>query len=371
MDLREALSLLPNLHYDRSAPKTQPAQQELYRLRREPPAGLPIGLDVRVSGQGINLPVVPWITLLDPSVTKKVTEGLYLVYLFAADLQSVFLTMNQGATQHKNLHKDAGLGDTAAESAAIQEIANETAQIRGVLLAEAPDLPVDGVQLGSSLFLPRAYEAGTIACRRYDLGALPTEQDLRAELSRFDLIYRRSVEIKDQLVAADPQHHRTTARSRSNAPGVDPEPVFRPKDGADYLRNLPGRRTTVSPRHESLIREFGEHVGGLGWTPATNVHPRDLVVTSPAGDHWLVEAKTVGPNAEFAVREAIGQLFAYRHFCYRDVGRPEPRLLALFNEPVGDAFLPLLGDLGIEVVWRTTIGWNSTSGAAALLLSPP
>lgn len=367
MDLRDALSLLPNLGYDRSAPKTQPAQQGLYRLRREPPAGLPIGLDVRVSGQGINLPVVPWITLLDPSVTKKVTEGLYLVYLFASDLQSVFLTMNQGATQHRNLHKDAGLGDTAAESAAIQEIASETAQIRSALLAEAPDLPVDEIQLGSSLFLPRAYEAGAIACRRYDLSSLPTEQELRADLSHFDLIYRRSVEIKDQLVAADPQSHRTTSRSRSNAPGVDPEPVFRPKDGADYLRNVPARRTTVSPRHESLISDFGEHVGGLNWTPATNVHPRDLVVTSAGGDHWLVEAKTVGANAEFAVRDAIGQLFAYRHFCYRVAGRSEPRLLALFNEPVGDAFLELLGDLDIEAVWATTNGWKSTTGAEALL----
>lgn len=370
MDLRDALSLLPTLGYDRSAPKTQPAQQELYRLRREPPAGLPIGLHVRVSGQGINLPVVPWITLLDPSVTKKVTEGLYLVYLYAADLEAVFLTMNQGATQHKNLHKDAGLGDTAAESAAIQEIANETAQIRGALLAESPDLPVDGVHLGSSLFLPRAYEAGAIACRRYDLNALPTELELRADLSRFDLIYRRSVEIKDHLVAADPQSHRTTARSRSTAAGVDPEPVFRPKDGDEYVRTTEARRTTVSPRHESLIRDFGEHVAGLGWTPATNVHPRDLVVTSPSGEHWLVEAKTVGPNAEFAVRDAIGQLLAYRHFWYRIDRRPEPTLLALFNEPVGDAFLDLLFDLGIEAIWATTSGWTSTAGADSLLRAP-
>lgn len=370
MDLRDALLLLPDLGYDRNAPKTHQAQQALYGLRRQPPAGVPIGLDVRVSGQGINLPVVPWITLLDPSVTKKVTEGLYLVYLFAADLQSVFLTMNQGATQHKNLHTDAGLGDTAAEAAAIQEIANETAQIRGALLAEAPDLPVDGVQLGSSLFLPRAYEAGSIACRRYDLTALPREQELRADLARFDLIYRRSVEIKDQLVAANPQSHRTTARSRANAPAIDPEPVFRPKDGADYVRDVPARSTTVSPRHESLITEFVAHVSALGWTAANNVHPRDLVVTSPGGDHWLVEAKTVGPNAEFAVRDAIGQLFAYRHFYYRQPARPDPKLLALFHEPVGDAFLVLLGDLGIEAICATTSGWSSTPGADALLRAP-
>jgi hypothetical protein len=44
-----------------------------------------------------------------------------------------------------------------------------------------------------------------------------------------------------------------------------------------------------------------------GGAPATNVHPRDLIVDH-LEVHWLVEAKTVGPNAETAVREAIGQL---------------------------------------------------------------
>lgn len=115
-----------------------------------------------------------------------------------------------------------------------------------------------------------------------------------------------------------------------------------------------------------MIRAFGEELIRGGWTPATNVHPRDLTATR--GDvHWLIEAKTVGTNPEFAVREAIGQLFAYRHFYYRQVGQPDPKLLALFSDPVGDAFVQLLTDLGIEAVWRTADGWVSTSGSRGLM----
>ncbi len=84
--------------------------------------------------------------------------------------------------------------------------------------------------------------------------------------------------------------------------------------------------------------------------------------------HWLVEAKTVGPNAQNAVREAIGQLLAYRHFCYRDVGRSEPAMVALFSEPIGGAFVQLLVSLDIEVIWWTPDGWEgAASGSGGLL----
>jgi hypothetical protein len=58
------------------------------------------------------------------------------------------------------------------------------------------------------------------------------------------------------------------------------------------------------------------------------------------------------------VREAIGQLFAYRHFCYRELGRPDPALVALFSEPIGDAFVELLASLNIEAIWRTEEAWK-------------
>lgn len=61
---------------------------------------LPAGLSVLVSGAGQSLPYVPWIAVLNPEVTTTAQEGLYVVYLYRSDTSRVYLTMNQGATQH-------------------------------------------------------------------------------------------------------------------------------------------------------------------------------------------------------------------------------------------------------------------------------
>jgi hypothetical protein len=102
-----------------------------------------------------------------------------------------------------------------------------------------------------------------------------------------------------------------------------------------------------------------------GWTPATNVHPRDLVLRKP-GYEVFVEAKNVGNNAELAVRAAIGQLFTYRHFVY-DQQRENFTLLALFSEPVGAASVDLLTELGITAGWFKDGSWEGSNELDGLL----
>ena len=85
------------------------------------------------------------------------------------------------------------------------------------------------------------------------------------------------------------------------------------------------------------------------------------------GRDVLVEGRTVGNNAELAVRAAIGQLFSYRHLLYRAERRSDPALLALFSEPIGDAFSELLDDLEIAAVWFNSGECRGTVRAAGLL----
>jgi hypothetical protein len=59
-----------------------------------------------------------------------------------------------------------------------------------------------------------------------------------------------------------------------------------------------------------------------------------------------------------AVREAIGQLFTYRHMHYRNA--PPPHMLAVFSEPVGDAYANLLDSLGIASMWKSPTEWASS-----------
>jgi hypothetical protein len=87
------------------------------------------------------------------------------------------------------------------------------------------------------------------------------------------------------------------------------------------------------------------------------------VLRGPKGE-YLVEAKTVSNNAELAVRDAIGQLFAYRHFFYRRRQVDDPVLVAVFSEPVGEGFVELLETVGVAAVWLEDGAWRASPSGA-------
>jgi hypothetical protein len=81
------------------------------------------------------------------------------------------------------------------------------------------------------------------------------------------------------------------------------------------------------------------------------------------GSEWLVEAKVLyRGNATEAVRAALGQLFTYRFFLYAD---DQPRLVALFAEPIGEAYVTLLDSLGVASVWKAAGRWLGSPRAQA------
>jgi hypothetical protein len=115
---------------------------------------------------------------------------------------------------------------------------------------------------------------------------------------------------------------------------------FKPKDSSEYLATIQAHTQLRRRDHERLIADFGAAITHRGFTPATNVHPRDLTLDHDA-DHWLVEAKMVyHGDATSAVRAVVGQLFQYRHFLYPQ-GNP-PKLVALFSEPISIFLWPVL-----------------------------
>ncbi len=86
---------------------------------------------------------MPWIALLDPDTTTTATDGLYLVYLYTSAIDAVYLSKNQGATQHlRNAEQDGHKG-RAAEQAAIAEIAGVTTALREFRPAAGSRSPQD------------------------------------------------------------------------------------------------------------------------------------------------------------------------------------------------------------------------------------
>jgi hypothetical protein len=306
------------------------------------------------------LPRIPWLAVLDREVTTTAQEGLYVVYLFSDSLDRVYLSMNQGVTAHQGYFREQGV--PSPDSAAIDELRRESELLRAGLGAAATGL-LNQIELGGDGFFPRAYEAGAIVSQAYDVRSLPGEAQLLAELDGFLAIYRDCVSARDRLHIRRPGDLRVPTRARSvdtGSPEPEPEQVFRPKDASDYTAFVRSHKQRRTRKHEDLVQRFGKWASGQGLAPRTNVHPRDLVRNGPGGE-WLIEAEVVRNNAEPAVREAIGQLYAYRHFYYRVQDRPEPILAAMFSGPIGDAFVQLLDTLSIIAIWNEHSDWHTFS----------
>lgn len=353
MSLTEALSGV--IGYQPTAGRQQPAQKHLSAARSLVAAQLPpLGYRVRSSGSGQSLPKVPWIAVLDPDVTTTAQSGLYIVYLYDVNVERVFLSMNQGATAHREHYKENRAAGIGIDAAAIAELNAETTAIRDRLDPELLAGTVGDIALGSPLYLPRGYEAGNIASIPYELATLPSEQELVDDLKRFLLLYSESVIARQAVVAAEPGRFNVPAPPQDGSTASSA--FFRPKDSSDYFAWVGSHVQRRSRKHEELVNSFAKHAHKKGWAVATKgVHPRDLTLDKE-NQHLLIEAKTVHANSEFAVREAIGQLFTYEHLYYEN---DHARKVALFSSPVGALWVSLLSQLSIDCIWLDGSEWKS------------
>ncbi len=348
-------------NYDRQGGLHGYAQDLLRKAQQHLQHHAPAGYIVIGSGGKGTATFTPWFGFFDPDETSSPEEGLYVAYLFAADLSRVSLTVMQGITT---------LDRTLGRRQARDRLARDAAVIRSRM--EASDLGElnTAITLGSSGFRQRAYEAGCMFAETYETSRLPAELTLRHDLDRFMALHQAAVGVKRELLQASPGVV-ASASSEQLASAEDPLRNFKPKDEADYVAHLAGRTLVKTRRHERLIRQYGEWLQDTGFSLSTAEHPKDLVVRTDA-DEWLIEAKVVKlGRAMDAVRDALGQLYGYRHFLYQ--GSAAPVLAALFSEAVGEAFVRFLELCGVETVWYESGRWlgSPRAVAARLAASPP
>jgi hypothetical protein len=323
----------------------------LKRAGRELQEHVPGGIEVKGSGGQTTATFTPWVGFFDPDETTSPQTGVYVVYIFSEDLQRVVLTLNQGITR---------LVEALGWKRARERLAADAKNIREAM----PPSGVAGldyaIRLGSRGARQRAYEAGNIAGKSYDLNTLPAEPQLRANLRRMMALYQLAVATKRSLLQAQPGS--IASASVLQQPVDDPLRDFKPKNSDNYTAHLTGRVLTKSRRHEWLIEQYGTWVAARGFVPSTKEHPKDLVLRRD-GLEWLVEAKVLYQgNATEAVRAALGQLYAYRHFLYLT---SEPQLVALFSEPIGDGYVAFLEACGIASVWKEVHSWMGSPAATA------
>ena len=129
---------------------------------------------------------------------------------------------------------------------------------------------------------------------------------------------------------------------------------FQPKADSDYVAKVAGGPQVRGRAHESLVNEFAAWLIAHGHNPGRNVAV-DLGLTMPL---VIIEAKVV-LDWPSAIRQAVGQLYEYRHFRVAD---PAARLVFLASERPPKPWIDYLeGDRDIAVCWRTRSTFEMTA----------
>jgi MrcB-like, N-terminal domain/AAA domain (dynein-related subfamily) len=172
------------------------AFEEASRALATVPNVVPRRIKVVASAGKGNWASVPWISMLDPMETDTTQKGVYIVYLFRGDMSGLYVTLNQGVTEFRELNPQAQT----------QELTRRADTIRG----QVPELAAAGfaldntIQLRSATSLGAKYERSTIAHKFYATEDLPGAEELAEDLHSLLDAYARYLDGK-----AAPVAHRT------------------------------------------------------------------------------------------------------------------------------------------------------------------
>jgi hypothetical protein len=121
---------------------------------------------------------IPWVRFGSRTFSPSATEGFYVVYLFDARGDAVYLSLNQGTTNlaggdYKPKPRHVVRGHAEWGRATVAEWLDRRTGLTPLVLQDRPD------------GLGRGYEAGDIASVRYAGGAVPNDGGLLADVLSF------------------------------------------------------------------------------------------------------------------------------------------------------------------------------------------
>ena len=189
--MRETLQYIVSLQKDYSSANTPAMRQRGTYVRHVLPgefkriesrlrdAMAPYGDDAEVQGKDNmgQMARIPWVRWYSKARSPSATNGWYVVYLFHPDGTGVSLCLSHGSTQ---LDK----GDLVSRSdAEVSELMGWASNVLGKEFTD-DDAVRQGISLGE-FDLAIAYERTTLFSKFYPTGAIPSDDDLEADLVRF------------------------------------------------------------------------------------------------------------------------------------------------------------------------------------------
>jgi len=118
---------------------------------------------------------VPWVAVFKTSICRSATKGYYIVLLFAQDMSSVTMSLNQGYTAFEERYVHPKVAYPKLRDCA-RAARNHLGEIPAGFDLGPIDLRTDGT-------LARGYEAGSILSKTYAAGLTPSHDELFEDFS--------------------------------------------------------------------------------------------------------------------------------------------------------------------------------------------
>jgi len=250
-----------------------------------------VGADLEVEGRDGTGPKseIPWVRLYSASRSPSAHIGWYCVYLFCADGSGFYLAIGHAATRYIN---DEFKPRPAAELASLMAWAREALSD---VKAGARPLFADGIDLKARGKLGPSYERGTIWSRFYSASAVPSEEELLADLKEYLRVLSHLYDLDDLGRSVTNSEEQVTAAESAVASISAPERASRQRGQGFGLS--PEERRAVERR---AMKVAGEHLieAGFQIEDVSAKRPFDFVAAKD-GETYIVEVKgtTAGPHS--------------------------------------------------------------------------
>lgn len=122
---------------------------------------------------------IPWVSVYNKKITESATKGIYIVYLYTADMKGVYLSLNQGYTYFREKFGGRQSKD---------EIEKMAETLRNLVFIPE-NMKTYSIDLKATKPLGKGYMAGHIAGKYYDLENMPSEDTLILDLLELLEVY--------------------------------------------------------------------------------------------------------------------------------------------------------------------------------------
>lgn len=162
-----------------SSPNTEIVTREIPKLIQ---SRLNLDSNFKVCGSvgAGNWSEIPWIAVLDKSITTSTTEGYYVVILFSKDLKAIYVALALGWTQFKEEY-----GGKEGK----QRIRSISEHYAGKILDSPPGFKSGVINLAAEKTLGKGYEKGAILSKKYTIGAF-SDEELLSDLTEIIRTYK-------------------------------------------------------------------------------------------------------------------------------------------------------------------------------------